>query len=28
LLLITLMIPTFGLGIYWQPLAQIVGLMF
>ena len=28
LLLIALMIPTFGLGVYWQPLAQIVGFMF
>jgi NADH-quinone oxidoreductase subunit N len=27
-LLVVLLIPTLGLGIYWQPLAQIVGLMF
>lgn len=28
LLLMVLLIPTLGLGVYWQPLAQIVGFMF
>jgi NADH-quinone oxidoreductase subunit N len=27
-LLLALLIPTLGLGIYWQPLARVVGGMF
>jgi NADH-quinone oxidoreductase subunit N len=27
-LLLALLVPTLGLGIYWQPLARVVGRMF